>query len=89
MVMDVAEEGSIHLPQSLPTALLAVKQYKWERANLSQELGLSSCSLQDRVTWCMLNINIVLPCVVFQTSAGVKSSGSLMIMSFAPKKSQN
>lgn len=29
-VIDVAEEGSIHLMQSLHTALLAVKQYKYE-----------------------------------------------------------
>lgn len=36
----VAEEGSIHLMQSLHTALLAVKQYKYERANQSQELGI-------------------------------------------------
>lgn len=89
VVMDVAEEGSTHLMQSLLTALLAVKQYKYERANLSQELGLFSSSLQARVTWCMLNINIALLCIFFQTSAGVKSSSSVTIMSSAPKKSQN
>lgn len=49
-VIDVAEEGSIHLMQSLLTALLAVKQYKYEGENLSQGLGLFSSFLQARVT---------------------------------------
>lgn len=69
VVIDVAEEASIHLTQSLRIALLTVKQYKYERANLSEELDLSSSSLQVRVTWCILNINTVLPRIFFQTLA--------------------